>query len=185
MRARGHDEADDAARLGPLREDEDGESAQGATATLVTLVPDAVNVWPGLFAPGPPRTVTVVICAYTDRRWDSLLRAIESLRAQRRPPDQYLVVIDHNQPLLQRARSSFPSDIDVVASVDPRGLSGARNAGVQHARGDVVAFLDDDAEADPGWLEELLGHYHPHVAGAGGVAVPVWPAPGRPPMVPA
>ena len=44
------------------------------------------------------------------------------------------------------------------------------------ARGDVVAFLDDDAEADPGWLEELLAQYDdPHVAGAGGRAMAVWP----------
>lgn len=136
--------------------------------------------WPGHFPPGPPRTVTVVLCTYTQRRWDSLLRAIASLRSQRRPPDQYLVVIDHNQPLLEQARSSFPSDIDVLASADPRGLSGARNTGVQHAKGDVVAFLDDDAEADPGWLEELLRQYRTHVAGAGGVALPVWPGRGRP-----
>jgi hypothetical protein len=47
---------------------------------------------------------------------------------------------------------------------------------VQAARGDVVAFLDDDAEAEPGWLEELLAQYEePNVAGAGGRAIPVWP----------
>jgi len=48
--------------------------------------------------------------------------------------------------------------------------------GVRAARGDVVAFLDDDAEADPGWLEELLARYdEPSVMGAGGRAVAVWP----------
>ncbi|MGB7052969.1 MAG: glycosyltransferase family 2 protein [Acidimicrobiales bacterium] len=132
------------------------------------------------FISGPPNTVAVVVCAYTERRWNSLLSAIASLRAQRRPPDQCLVVIDHNPQLLRRARSALGSDIDVLASIDPRGLSGARNAGVRHAKCDVVAFLDDDAEADPGWLEELLAQYRPHVAGAGGVAVPVWPERDRP-----
>jgi GT2 family glycosyltransferase len=136
------------------------------------------------FPPGPPRTVTVVICAYTERRWDSLVNAIASLRAQRRPPDQVVVVIDHNHQLLQRARSSLPSDIEVVASDDQQGLSGARNTGVRLASGDVVAFLDDDAEADSGWLEELLGRYRSDVAGAGGVAIPVWPGRRRPPWFP-
>lgn len=118
----------------------------------------------------------MVVCAYTERRWESLLRALDSLRSQRRLPDQCVVVIDHNEQLLRRARFSLPNDIEVVASEEPQGLSGARNTGVKAATGDVVAFLDDDAEADPGWLEALLGQYeHPWVVGAGGQALPVWP----------
>lgn len=132
------------------------------------------------FPPGSPRTVTVVICTYTERRWNSLLDAVGSLRTQRRLPDQCLVVIDNNEQLLRKAQLSFPNDIDVHASMERPGLSGARNTGVNLATSDVVAFLDDDAEADPGWLEELLAQYSPHVAGAGGVALPVWPASDRP-----
>jgi len=122
------------------------------------------------------QSVTVVICAYTERRWESLLRAVDSLRSQRRLPEQCVVVIDHNEQLLRRARFSLPSDVEVMASEGPRGLSGARNTGVRAATGDVVAFLDDDAEADPGWIENLLVQYdQPWVAGAGGRALPVWP----------
>ena len=129
---------------------------------------------------GPPRTVTVVICAYTGDRWGLLLRSIGSVCRQRRVPDQVLVVIDHNDELLERTRASASSDVEVTASTGPPGLSGARNTGARLARGDVVAFLDDDAEADPGWLEALLSRYGAGVAGTGGVAVPVWPARGRP-----
>ncbi len=165
----------------PNREIEQmGKARRGFTADVVTPARNRVEPPRDRFPPGPPRTVTVVICAYTERRWDSLLNAIASFRVQRRLPDQLLVVIDHNYQLLERARSSFPSDIELVASVDDQGLSGARNTGVRLASGDVVAFLDDDAEADPGWLEELLDRYRPDVAGAGGVAVPVWPGRGRP-----
>lgn len=129
---------------------------------------------------GRPLTVTAVICAYTERRWDSLLDAISSLRTQRRPPDQIVVIIDHNEQLRWRALFALPSEIEVLANAEQTGLSGARNTGVRSARGDVIAFLDDDAEADPGWLEELLAQYLPHVVGAGGVALPVWPAGERP-----
>lgn len=126
--------------------------------------------------PSTADSVTVVICAYTERRWQSLLRAVHSLRGQRRLPEQCVVVIDHNEQLLQRARLSLPDDIEVLASEGRQGLSGARNTGVRAARGDVVAFLDDDAEADPGWLEELLAQYcDPSVVGAGGRAAAVWP----------
>ncbi len=126
--------------------------------------------------PGLALSVTVVVCAYTDRRWQSLLRAIDSLKAQRRLPEQCVVIIDHNEQLLQRARLCLPDDVEVLASEERQGLSGARNTGVRAARGDVVAFLDDDAEADTGWLEELLAHYDkPSVVGTGGRALAVWP----------
>jgi GT2 family glycosyltransferase len=110
---------------------------------------------------------------------------VESLRAQRRSPDQCIVIIDHNERLLQRARGSLPDDVEVLANEERRGLSGARNTGVRSARGDIVAFLDDDAEADPAWLEELLPLYDtPSVVGAGGRALAVWPN-GRPRWMPA
>ncbi len=131
-----------------------------------------------------PRTVTVVICAFTERRWDLLTNAVESLRLQQRPPEQIVVVIDHNPELLERAHSVLGRVADVFASDGPQGLSGARNTGVRHARGDVVAFLDDDAEADPRWLEQLLVHYAPDIAGTGGVAMPAWPGGNRPSWFP-
>ena len=45
--------------------------------------------------------VSVVICAYTEARWDDLLAAIASVRAQRdHVPLEIVVVIDHNPALL-------------------------------------------------------------------------------------
>ena len=128
----------------------------------------------------PPQTVSVVICAYTEDRWDLLVDAIQSMRTQSHRPDQVVLIIDHNDGLLRRAQSMFHADVEVLANAEATGLSGARNTGVRTATGDVVAFLDDDAEAEPEWLQELLVSYLPNVAGAGGVAVPVWPGSGRP-----
>jgi len=55
------------------------------------------------------------------------------------------------------------------------GLSYARNAGAREAKGEIVAFIDDDAVADKKWLENLTGHYQdPSVMGAGGYVKPVW-----------
>jgi O-antigen biosynthesis protein len=119
--------------------------------------------------------ISVVICAYTDRRWEDIVGAVASLRAQTRPPARTILVVDHNPPLLERAQAAFP-DVRVVPNEGRQGLSGARNTGVAHAIGEVVAFLDDDARAEPDWLERLAaGYANPLVVGVGGAATPVWP----------
>lgn len=124
--------------------------------------------------------VSVVICAYTEARWDDLLAAIASVDEQRdRVALEIIVVIDHNPGLLERMRK-IGTEIRLTENVEARGLSGARNSGVRLASGEIVAFIDDDAMADPGWLEALVGAYRdPLVAGAGGAIRPLWET-GRP-----
>ena len=60
------------------------------------------------------------------------------------------------------------------------GLSRARNLALEQARGEIVAFLDDDARATPSWLSALRGAYEDgRVAAAGGPVTLSWPT-GRP-----
>ncbi len=126
---------------------------------------------------GGPLSLTVVICAYTLERWDDIGRAVDSVHRQTRPPDEVLLVCDHNPELLDRASKAF-AGIRVLANTGPRGLSGARNTGVAAAAGDVVAFLDDDAAAEPDWVERLLDAYADEsVIGVGGSVEPAWQVP--------
>jgi GT2 family glycosyltransferase len=118
--------------------------------------------------------VSVVICAYAECRWEALVGAVASAREQNPEPDEVVVVIDHNDALLARAARALPEAL-VVANTERRGLSGARNTGVRHASGAIVAFLDDDASARPGWLLALVRAFEDaSVIGVGGVALPVW-----------
>jgi GT2 family glycosyltransferase len=118
-----------------------------------------------------------VICAYTTDRWDDICAAIESVRRQSRPVDQIVVVSDYNTELLQRAEAAFP-DALCVPNTETKGLSGARNTGVAAATSDIVAFLDDDAAADPDWTAWLLDAYRDRgVVGVGGHVLPEWRAP--------
>lgn len=131
-------------------------------------------------------TVTVVVCAYTDARWELISRGVSALERQDHAPDQCVLVIDHNEDLLRRARTAFGDRVTVVPNEEEPGLSGARNTGIGHSTSDVVCFLDDDAEAEGGCLRELLSHYDTEdVVGTGGVAEPVWPTGRRPRWLPA
>ena len=120
--------------------------------------------------------VSVVICAYTERRWQQTRAALESALQQDPPPNEVLLVVDHNAGLAALARREVPT-VTVLESAGTPGLSGARNTGLKAASQPVTAFLDDDAEARPGWLEYLVAPYSSaDVVATGGTVHPRWPA---------
>lgn len=95
-----------------------------------------------------PYKISVVVCAYAEDRLDDLVAAVRSLQHQTLPPFEVIVVVDHNDELLDRVAGSILG-IRVLANRKVPGASAARNTGVAEAAGDIVAFLDDDAEAGP------------------------------------
>jgi glycosyltransferase involved in cell wall biosynthesis len=131
-----------------------------------------------------PLKASVVICAYTEARWDDLVRSVESVQRQTASALEVIVAVDHNDDLLERVRAHL-RDVVAVSNRDQRGLSGARNSGLAAARGELVAFLDDDAVAEPDWLARLAeGYADPRVLAVGGAVVPLWVC-GRPKSFPA
>ena len=123
--------------------------------------------------------VSVIVCAYTEKRWDDLVSCIESIQAQDEKPFEVILVIDHNSALLARAKEHLPA-IVVLENSYQRGLSGSRNRAVEQARGDILVFIDDDAVASHDWLSHMMrGYDDPSVMGIGGRIKPQWEK-GRP-----
>ena len=126
--------------------------------------------------------IAVIICCYTLDRWDDLAAAIDSVLAQSvesPAPSELVVVVDHNSELHDRLQTARP-ELTVVSNAGSRGLSGARNTGLKLVDAEIVAFLDDDARARPGWLAAHLAAYDdPRVLGVGGRIEPIWDT-GRP-----
>ncbi|MFJ2515117.1 glycosyltransferase family 2 protein [Streptomyces griseoviridis] len=135
--------------------------------------------------------ISVVICVYTEDRWEDILAAVSSVRAQSRQARETLLVVDHNQALLERLTKEYgnapegPGAVRVLANAGPRGLSAGRNTGIAASHGEVIAFLDDDAVAERDWLRRLAeGYADPRVLAVGGRTVPVWASGRRPAWFP-
>lgn len=125
--------------------------------------------------------VSVVICAYTEGRWNDLADALKSLERQTHRPSDVVVVIDHNPKLLARVQHELLPRYRfarVVENTEKRGGSGSKNSGVSATTSDWIAFLDDDATAEPDWIQRLLetAEAHPDTMGVGGWVFPRWTA---------
>lgn len=130
-------------------------------------------------APSTAEGVSVVLCSFTFDRWDDLAAGLDGLAAQTRPPDEIVLVIDHNSELAQCAQAELAPGaprLRIVENLGRRGCSASRNVGIRTAAGDIVAFLDDDAAPEPDWLAQLTAPFaDPGVQVTGGRAVPRWP----------
>ena len=91
--------------------------------------------------------ISVIICAHTEKRWDDLIEAVQSVKRQSLSCHQLIVVIDHNPALYERAKAYF-TGVELIENHEANGLSGARNSGMAVAKGEVIAFIDDDAVAE-------------------------------------
>jgi GT2 family glycosyltransferase len=120
------------------------------------------------------RNYSVVICVYTEDRWDQICEAIQSVREQTLPCAEIIVVVDYNHALWERLTVAMP-DVKVIENTDVKGLSGGRNTGSALAQGEIIAFLDDDARAHQDWLKFIDDAYaNPAVTGVGGRTLPDW-----------
>jgi glycosyltransferase involved in cell wall biosynthesis len=103
------------------------------------------------------RTITgpsVTVLLPTRNRAGLLNRALESVAAQTCPPSEVIVIddgsTDDTPDILSRWAEQLP--LRVIRHGSPAGPAGARNRGIESARGDLIAFLDDDDE----WLPRML-----------------------------
>ncbi|MEB3210560.1 MAG: glycosyltransferase family 2 protein [Leptolyngbyaceae bacterium] len=122
--------------------------------------------------------ISAIIC--THNRDHYLGDAIDSLLSQQFDGEFEVIVVDNASSDRTRdvvdARQPHPRLNYVYEAVT--GLSVARNTGAQMARGQILAYLDDDAIASPHWLQVLWNHYEQseETAIAGGRIDLIWPS---------
>ncbi|MBS1882625.1 MAG: glycosyltransferase [Actinobacteria bacterium] len=122
-------------------------------------------------------TVSVVVAAWSSDAQADLEACAAALAAQTVTPREVLFVIDHNPELAAWARAHLGA-VTVLENAHERGVVGARNTGLEAASGTIIAFTDDDAAPDPGWIAGLLDAFADERAiGVGGALDPVWAGP--------
>ncbi|WP_353931072.1 glycosyltransferase family 2 protein [Okeanomitos corallinicola TIOX110] len=131
----------------------------------------------------PDIQISAIIC--THNRDTYLGAAIDSLLAQELSVNFEIVVVDNGSSDRTREvveqRSHHPQ---IKYIFEPTiGLSVARNTGAKIASAEILAYLDDDAEASRQWLQVLYNAYqeNPKLAIAGGKVTLIWPPDTQPP----
>jgi glycosyltransferase involved in cell wall biosynthesis len=126
--------------------------------------------------------ITVIICTFN--RCESLTKALNSVAASvlPEPVSWEVLVVDNNSsdqtPTVVREFCNRHPERFRYLFEPQQGKSYALNAGIREARGDVLAFADDDAVVGPDWLWSLTSSLHSgEWAGAGGRIIPVWTKP--------
>jgi glucosyl-dolichyl phosphate glucuronosyltransferase len=130
--------------------------------------------------------ISAVICTYNR---DKFIRtALEKLTHQSLDKHQYeILVIDNNctdrTPEICHSFIKDHPDFNIHYFVERnKGLSFARNRGWNEAQSSIITYIDDDAEADPKFLESIVYflQQHPDVVGVGGRVIPIYPDTGEP-----
>lgn len=132
----------------------------------------------------PTPLISAIIC--THNRADLVAKAVRSLFKQELQADQFEVIVvdnasvDNTGKVIAKLAEEAPSLLRYVCVYESRpGISHARNAGVRQARGQYVAFLDDDGIAVPNWLQSFIDIFSrsKNIGAVGGPIRPIWMKP--------
>lgn len=112
-------------------------------------------------------SIPVSVVVVSRDRPQALLRCIAGL-AQMQYDGFEVVVVADSKGCAAASGSPWAAHIKIV-EFDRPNISEARNLGISHAAGEVVAFIDDDAVPEPSWLSQLIAPAkRAHVAAMGG-----------------
>jgi O-antigen biosynthesis protein len=99
--------------------------------------------------------VSVVVCTYNGSR--TLQDTIDGMK-QLAYPNFEVIIVDNGSTDGLTSQIAHGSGFRVIQT-PPTGLSAARNTGLMESRGEIIAYIDDDARPDPHWLHYLVNSF--------------------------
>jgi GT2 family glycosyltransferase len=123
--------------------------------------------------------LSIVVSSYTVERLSDICELLDSIKVQTYPNIETIFVAESSQELLSTiityANERNIQNLEVIFNEGEPGLSAARNLGIKQAKGDIIAFVDDDTILYENWAEEMVKAYKDDsVIGVTGPAFPLW-----------
>lgn len=121
------------------------------------------------------KCISVIVPHYN--RPEMAAEAVRSILRQTAPPGEVLVVDDHSRPENSEKLHALCSGVTLVTTPKNLGIAGTRNFGAALAKGEWLAFLDDDDLYLPEKLERQISYLeaHPACQALGGALTMVTP----------
>lgn len=106
-------------------------------------------------------TISVIIPVYNDS--EGIGQTLQSVVQQTHPSYEIVPVdndsTDETPAVISKWRKQYPALIRPTAERSVQSSYAARNTGIEHARGDVLAFIDADMTVPEGWLQAITSHF--------------------------
>ena len=124
--------------------------------------------------------VSVIVSSYTMERFHDLAALLDSLQSQTCRDSETIVITERStelyDKLLAYCQEKDYNSTRVLFNQGLAGLSPSRNMGIKEAKGDIIAFIDDDALPSSDWLEAIIGSFQEDAAiiGVTGPVLPLW-----------
>jgi glycosyltransferase involved in cell wall biosynthesis len=126
----------------------------------------------------PSKVLSIIIPTYSEQRFSDVCDVLESIFAQSYTDLEVIVSIEASRALLESLRkyAGDHHDVKLVFSPERLGLSANRNHALEHAKGELVAFVDDDVILEQTWAEQAIATFSDNsVVGVTGPVLPLWP----------
>jgi len=123
--------------------------------------------------------LSIVVTSYTTERLKDIFELLDSIKSQTYKNIEVIFVAEHIKELYEKVREYGEkiglTNFKVIYNEGELGASGARNLGIKNAKGDIIAFVDDDVVLFPDWAEKMVETYKDHmIIGVTGSALPLW-----------
>ncbi len=124
--------------------------------------------------------ISIVTTSYTLERLKDIKELLDSLESQTYRNIEMILVTERTEELAKSIKNYISEkgykDIEVLFNQEEWGISAARNMGIKKAKGDIIAFIDDDAILLPDWAEETVKTYlqDSSIIGVAGAILPLW-----------
>jgi glycosyltransferase involved in cell wall biosynthesis len=124
--------------------------------------------------------LSIVVTSYIAERLKDIFELLDSIKSQTYKNIEVIFVAERSKELYEKVKDYGDKigllSFKVLFNHGELGLSQARNLGVKHANGRIIAFVDDDVILTCNWAEELIATFNmdSDIVGVSGHALPLW-----------